>query len=443
MKILPPMLLVLLATMLIAQAQTRIIPHVTAPGGGYQTTLFLENFSTEEGTYQLVPYSAGGQALRSASGTISAMTIQAYTPDQLFTTAESISHIVITTSSPHIQVTASYRAASGVGSPAHVTETQEPTFSSMFYPGEWDAVFDGLAMVNMGSAAAEIILRQVAFDGTEIQSEIIAGALAPMAKALYVVGGPSGSAFAEMPTAVFELQSSENLAIVALRGTTPGAPLGVLWANPPKPIPESFTPSDEALVAFYPLDGDAYDASGEDHHGTTFGAQPEVDRFGQASGALKFDGRDDYVEIPHASSLNLKLVSITAWVKTSNATTDTVIVGKGDEVPYYLGTRGGRFEFRVGSPANSSHILAQSQVNGGWQFVAGVFDGSEVRIYVDGVLENSEAFDGSMSFDNRPLNLGRNPHTEDHHYVGMLDEIRIYERGLSQQEVIALHGKHK
>ena len=58
------------------------------------------------------------------------------------------------------------------------------------------------------------------------------------------------------------------------------------------------------LVAWYPLDGNASDMSGNSRHGTIYGANPTEDRNGKINGAYNFDGMDDYIKINHDKAFN-------------------------------------------------------------------------------------------------------------------------------------------
>jgi len=74
----------------------------------------------------------------------------------------------------------------------------------------------------------------------------------------------------------------------------------------------------EGLVACYPFDGNANDASGNGNHGTVHGATLTDDRFGKGDNAYSFDGQNDYIALPENLQLLQKDFSISAWIKPSN-----------------------------------------------------------------------------------------------------------------------------
>ena len=70
------------------------------------------------------------------------------------------------------------------------------------------------------------------------------------------------------------------------------------------------------LVAYYPFNGNANDASGNGNDGTVQGAVPTTDRFGNANSAYAFDGLTDYIELPlNTGNLNgLSRATFSAWI---------------------------------------------------------------------------------------------------------------------------------
>lgn len=74
------------------------------------------------------------------------------------------------------------------------------------------------------------------------------------------------------------------------------------------------------LVAYYPFDGYANDASGHGHHGVVKGATLTGDRFGNPNNAYSFDGEDDCILAKDADSLDIQNdISLVAWVKTDGS----------------------------------------------------------------------------------------------------------------------------
>src|SRR5688500_17354900 len=85
------------------------------------------------------------------------------------------------------------------------------------------------------------------------------------------------------------------------------------------------------LVAHYPLNGDALDASGNGLHGTITGAVAAADRFGNGNGALLFMNDTDRVDCGNPAAFNFAgPFSISAWVKVDGSRENPYIVSKYD-----------------------------------------------------------------------------------------------------------------
>jgi hypothetical protein len=114
------------------------------------------------------------------------------------------------------------------------------------------------------------------------------------------------------------------------------------------------------------------------------------------AGALHFDGNDDYVEVPHTASLSPANVTLECWVKPGRSGILSGLVtkeptGASSQIGYGFRQRpDNKFWFVIGR--EGSGVFAASTtllVPGTWYHLAGTFDGSKVRLYVNGVLEGT------------------------------------------------------
>jgi hypothetical protein len=212
---------------------------------------------------------------------------------------------------------------------------------------------------------------------------------------------------------------------------------------------------ERGLVAYYPLDGNARDASGMGNNGTVHGAQPAVDRFGRPGAACLFDG-DDYVEVPYHSSLDCeRSVSLTAWAKSDlegrEYAADGVIaqMGFAAEEAYYVGYHRGTNSM-IGVYRNHWGWTAAGEAvdyDGGlhspipldkaWHFYAITFDGDSLRLYVDTRLVGTiVAYPGPIR--DTPLRIGAQAKSLARYFHGSIDEVRVYNRPLSALEISAV-----
>lgn len=206
---------------------------------------------------------------------------------------------------------------------------------------------------------------------------------------------------------------------------------------------------DASLVGCWSLDEGsgtlAHDGSGNDNHGTIYGASWVDGKFGKA---LSFDGVDDYVEIPQDPNLNPTTITVDTWIKAKPTGDYQLVVDKshgfvdatGWELEIYPDGRIG-FGYGNGDPGWSGAYARSTSVltDNVWHHVAGTLDGATIRIYVDGVLENATAYAGTPQTNSRPVHIGMawGGGTPQRFFNGLIDEIKIYNRALSQEEIVA------
>ncbi|MFL2923205.1 MAG: LamG-like jellyroll fold domain-containing protein, partial [Limisphaerales bacterium] len=218
----------------------------------------------------------------------------------------------------------------------------------------------------------------------------------------------------------------------------------------PKPIEEWI---DDGLVAYYPFDGDAKDASGNGNDGETNNTSFGPNRFGQQASAALFDGISDYVEISDAQTLQVNNFSISLWVLPGLADTSGGLFCKGSGLSGQIGYRmeldGGKpylIWSRMGSiTADTGYVTANNYLaSSRWHQIIGVKNGSEMSIYIDGVpLVTKGGF--SASFNNSSpvfIGAGNDSYTPSkplNFLKGSIDEARLYNRALSATEVAQLY----
>jgi hypothetical protein len=78
--------------------------------------------------------------------------------------------------------------------------------------------------------------------------------------------------------------------------------------------------------------------------------------------------------------------------------------------------------------------------NGEWHHVAGTYDGSELKTYVDGILGVTVAHVGLIDVQTHNLTIGNNSQESGRFYDGAIDEVNIYDRALSKAEIRFLVG---
>ncbi len=202
---------------------------------------------------------------------------------------------------------------------------------------------------------------------------------------------------------------------------------------------------DTGLVGHWKLDegsGDtAYDSSGNGNYGILEGDPQWV--AGWIGGALEFDGVDDYVDCGDGSSLDINdVVTIATWVKTNDS-------GGGEWNPYVhkgdhsYGLKHGErnaVEFVIYDGTwYTTEYSVDASFNDEWHHLVGTYDGSMLRLYVDGILKVTSAHTGSIdSQPTYPIYIGSNSEETSRLYEGKIDEARIYNRALPGADIVWL-----
>ncbi|HLF05602.1 MAG TPA: LamG domain-containing protein, partial [Thermoplasmata archaeon] len=166
---------------------------------------------------------------------------------------------------------------------------------------------------------------------------------------------------------------------------------------------------------------------------------------GNIGGALSFDGVDDYVTVPDSLSLSFTgPFTLSAWIRTNSNTVQQGIIEKYDccTTGYALRlTGGGKLEVWIVAPSNVNALGATTITTGVWHHVAGVWDGAVLRVYLDGVQDGMTATAVGPPDSAATLKIGARGDDATNRFNGLIDEARVYARGLSAPEISVLASK--
>src|SRR5882724_7114332 len=195
------------------------------------------------------------------------------------------------------------------------------------------------------------------------------------------------------------------------------------------------------LVAAYSFNegsgGTALDSSGNSNTGVLSGISwTNQGRFGKA---LSFDGVNDWVAIADAPSLDLTTgMTVEAWVyPTTSSGVRDVLIKEGASVDIYnLYARNGRGRAEINVYIGGSNRTAEGSVLKAnvWTHLAGTYDGSMLRLYINGIEAAHQAQEGLITASSGPLRIGGNSIWGEY-FKGRIDEVRIYNRALTQAEI--------
>jgi hypothetical protein len=213
-----------------------------------------------------------------------------------------------------------------------------------------------------------------------------------------------------------------------------------LGSDPSKP---GSTPTSLVvdLVSYWPFDGNLEDVV-DDNHGTKRGrgAMPFVE--GKLGNAVKMDGYDQYIEITGGDESEFDFgggsMSISCWFKVDKFdTTRQTLVAKGQGQSWRLHRYSTGSQLTFSGGANSSS--AGPAVNDGqWHHVVAISEaGVNQRVYIDGQLASTTPV-GTMINSAKRMRIGDNPDTEDREWEGCIDDVAIWSRPLSEEEIATL-----
>jgi RNA polymerase sigma factor (sigma-70 family) len=195
----------------------------------------------------------------------------------------------------------------------------------------------------------------------------------------------------------------------------------------------------------------ALDESGIGNHGTLTGGTFSEGKFGQALKCSAENKRDGIVVKDH-SSLDLDAVTISAWIKTSRQDDQWGrILDKGWQSAYNLCIsgeyRGQRWQDKATFECAGCSMLSKSPVvDGKWHFITGSYDGQTQKLYIDGKLDCQMKLKKitPMKHNNVDIHIGslavpEVPPYNEAFFDGLIDELRLYNRILSDEEILTLY----
>ncbi len=221
---------------------------------------------------------------------------------------------------------------------------------------------------------------------------------------------------------------------------------GPVWSFTVRPV---IAKSDPNLIGWWKMEDEktntATDYSGGEHHGTLTGGARWVE--GYLGDALYLDGIDDAVDCGPSADFNFSgSVTIAAWVKTVASMADGKIAGNQNNATggYKLGVNANKAEFEIRTSANAA--VLNRDITGGtvlapgvWYHVAGVYSlGQSIRTYINGKLDREKVIGDILGASDGVFRIGRESWTASYFFLGRMDDVRLYNRALTAEEVAAL-----
>ncbi|MEM6377117.1 MAG: LamG domain-containing protein [Bacteroidota bacterium] len=192
----------------------------------------------------------------------------------------------------------------------------------------------------------------------------------------------------------------------------------------------------------------AYDQSGNSNNGQMKGGVSyTADRFGVDCSALWFDG-NGYVKVPSSASLEQPQseFSATVWIKIGDGADFfkqwLTIICKSDLSRESYNSP----QYRVQGTAQTVSLNTELTENfvppldfDTWYFYVYTYDGSTLRVYLDGNEVYNFPYRGALNPNDYPLEIGRDLPGATEYFYGAMDDLRIYNRALTDREIVRLY----
>ena len=213
---------------------------------------------------------------------------------------------------------------------------------------------------------------------------------------------------------------------------------------------------NEGLVAYYPFNGNADDQTGNGHNGTVYGATLTNGHLENDNGAYNFDG-NDYIEIPGNQNLypGNHDYSISVWIKSSARPSQFMNIvynqesWSNDAVVLSLSPSGQvTWVFHDNNGGGMCRIdTTQTVTDGEWHHISAIRNRSKnvSQVYIDSILAG-EAQDTNANVViplRNKLYIGKRGNIKSERYFnGVIDEVRIYNKALSNNDIQELYNKN-
>ncbi len=220
--------------------------------------------------------------------------------------------------------------------------------------------------------------------------------------------------------------------------------LGFAKTNYSQTLP-SYVPAS-GLVGWWPFNGNAIDESINTNDGVVNGATLTTDRFGNVNKAYGFDGLNDLINFPSiATNIIQNNLTISLWLNnTDNLDHQTVFLRQGANfTKTWILKMDNSNEIRVYNE-NSSYTFYTNPTTlfGTWYNLVVQISQNNIKIYINSVLIHTSSITLPLSWTNDLIYLGNSNGTgnQPYPYYGKLDDIGIWNRALTQQEITNLYN---
>ena len=202
-----------------------------------------------------------------------------------------------------------------------------------------------------------------------------------------------------------------------------------------------------ARVAAYSFNSTGFDSSVYANHAALTNVSTTTDRFGFGSSAYAFNGVSSSIKASNSAALNSANTTVSFWVKAN------ALPAQGEA--FLLSYGGWQERLKISLPAHGKVVFSTNNVGTGnsdmdagdgnaltvgvWKHIVMTHDGTNDKIFIDGVKKASKAVTGALKSTVNPLGIGYDPIDNGSYFNGSLDEVQVYNYALTEGEVTALY----
>lgn len=203
-----------------------------------------------------------------------------------------------------------------------------------------------------------------------------------------------------------------------------------------------------SLIAFYSFNGNANDVTGNGNNGIIKGCTFTTDRFGVSNSAIFFNGLTDAIRVVNNQQLNFtQSISISFWMKPTE-------FFQREAFPLSHGSWENRWKISLVNQKIRWTIKTDNSSNNGIKdldseslldkdslyYVTAIYNGADMEIFINDELDAFTNWSGNLKSTSYDLMIGqRLPSDQNYNFKGVLDDIRIYDYGLSLEEIHNLY----
>lgn len=216
--------------------------HVSKAGNGFETKLVLENREVYglQYTYVVRAYDEQGNLLADTTFFVynggALPRLRTITMADINADRELISHLSVrserTPAEENTHCYLFYEASNGEGSPVTVGPTFHKAHEWQLFPSNWETTADGIAVINRGSEATNVMVQQVDYYGNVLATIVIEEDLAPLGKTTFILGAPGNTPFLAQQDTFFKIVSQPSEVFV----TSINANAQAFWMNHVTPV---------------------------------------------------------------------------------------------------------------------------------------------------------------------------------------------------------------